>query len=164
MLDSGADFLGILRGLVDHEVEFIVVGGVCAVLHGAPVTTFDLDVVHRRSPENIARLQAALAGLGAHYRGRPGPPLAPDPSHLSGPDHHLLMTAAGPLDLLGAIGSGRGFEELVDHTEGLEVSGMKLLVLDLETLIRVKEETAREKDQLILTLLRRLLRERDETA
>ena len=91
MLDSGADFLGILRGLVDHEVEFIVVGGVCAVLHGAPVTTFDLDVVHRRSPENIARLQAALAGLGAHYRGRPGPPLAND-RH----SDELMLTAGYP--------------------------------------------------------------------
>jgi hypothetical protein len=164
MPERSADFLGILRALSDHRVEHIVVGGVCAVLHGAPVTTFDLDLVHERSPENIARLKAALDGLGAHYRGRPGPPLAPDPDHLAGPGHHLLTTDAGPLDLLGTIGAGRGFAELAGHTEKMEVSGMGVLVLDLEMLIRVKEERAREKDQLMLTLLRRLHRERGGTA
>jgi len=163
MPDRSADFLGILRALADHRVEYIVVGGVCAVLHGAPVTTFDLDVVHHRSPENIARLAAALVALRAHYRGRPEPPLAPDPRHLAGPGHHLLMTDDGPLDLLGTIGAGRGFAELVDHSERMEVSGMEVLVLDLATLIEVKEERAREKDLLMLTLLRRLLRERGGT-
>jgi hypothetical protein len=38
--------------LVAHDVEFIVVGGVAAVLQGAPVVTFDLDILHRRTPEN----------------------------------------------------------------------------------------------------------------
>ena len=33
------------------------------MLHGAPVTTFDLDVVHARDPENIARLLSALEEL-----------------------------------------------------------------------------------------------------
>jgi len=162
-VDTGdADFFAILAALVAHEVEFIVVGGVCAVLHGAPVTTFDLDVVHRRTPENITRLKAALEELEAHYRGRQGPPLVPEPNHLAGPGHHLLMTAAGPLDLLGAIGTGHDFEDLADHTQWLEVGEMTIRVLDLPTLVEVKEETAREKDQLILTLLRRLLREQEE--
>ncbi|MBW1690691.1 MAG: hypothetical protein JRJ70_08075 [Deltaproteobacteria bacterium] len=57
------DFLEILKTLTEHEVDFIVVGGVCAVLHGAPVTTFDLDLVHSRSPENLERLILALKEL-----------------------------------------------------------------------------------------------------
>ena len=66
-MDAGdADFFAILGALVAHDMEFIVVGGVCAVLHGAPVMTFDLDVVHHRTPGNIARLQAALEALDAH--------------------------------------------------------------------------------------------------
>ena len=69
------------------------------------------------------------------------------------------MTAAGPLDLLGAIGTEHTFEELANHTQWLEVGQMTIRVLDLPTLVRVKEETAREKDHLILTLLRRLLHE-----
>jgi len=56
---------------------------VCAALHGAPVTTFDLDVVHSRSPENVARLLAALDELGALYRAQPEKGIKPAESHLS---------------------------------------------------------------------------------
>ena len=44
------DFLAILQTLVVHRVDFVVVGGICAVLHGAPIATFDLDLVHSRHP------------------------------------------------------------------------------------------------------------------
>jgi len=64
------NFLEILKVLKEYQVEFIVVGGVCAVLHGAPISTFDLDLVHSRAPNNIDRLMVALKTLNAHYRGR----------------------------------------------------------------------------------------------
>lgn len=54
------DFLALLRTLVEHGVDFILVGGVCAVLHGAPVTAFDLDLVHLRTPDNTDRLFSAI--------------------------------------------------------------------------------------------------------
>jgi hypothetical protein len=47
-----SDFLEILKILSKHNVDFIVVGGVCAVIHGAPVATFDLDMVHSRSQDS----------------------------------------------------------------------------------------------------------------
>lgn len=50
-LKPKADFLSILRTLTAHDVEFIVVGGVCGVLQGASLATFDLDVVHNRRDE-----------------------------------------------------------------------------------------------------------------
>jgi hypothetical protein len=93
----------LFEALWKYKVDFIVVGGVCAVLQGAPVTTFDLDLVHARTPENLARLLPALRELDAHYRGRQGQLLRPDLSHLSSPGHQLLMTRFGPLDLLGTI-------------------------------------------------------------
>lgn len=46
----------LLRVLADGEVRFIVVGGIAAVAQGAPVVTFDVDIVHERSPENVRRL------------------------------------------------------------------------------------------------------------
>ncbi|MFQ5965724.1 MAG: hypothetical protein ACE5KZ_15735 [Candidatus Scalinduaceae bacterium] len=64
------DFLEILKTLADNKVDFIVVGGVCAVLHGAPVTTFDLDLVHSRDPDNLSHLMSALNALDAYYRER----------------------------------------------------------------------------------------------
>ena len=54
------DFLAILQPLAKHQVDFIVVGEVGAVLQGAPISTFDLDVVHSRTSDNIDRLLVAL--------------------------------------------------------------------------------------------------------
>ena len=53
-------FFSVLQTLASHRVDFIVVGGVAAVLRGAPVSTFDLDLVHSTAPDNIGRLLAAL--------------------------------------------------------------------------------------------------------
>jgi hypothetical protein len=54
--------VGILQTLVEHRVEFIVVGGVCAVLHGAPVSTFDLDqeTAHEKDQAVLAILRRTL--------------------------------------------------------------------------------------------------------
>ena len=82
------------------------------MLHGAPVATFDLDVVHARDRENIARLLAALEKLEAVYRA--------DESHLAGPGHQLLLTKFGPLDVLGMIGNSRTWEDLREHTRTIE--------------------------------------------
>jgi len=162
MAGPAADFFALLRTLATHRVEIIVVGGVCAVLHGAPVTTFDLDVVHRRSAENLERLSAALRDLGAHYRGQGEQRLMPEAAHLASPGHHLLMTTAGPLDLLGTVGAGRDFDALVDHTSVVELDELEVRILDLPTLIQVKEESARDKDLFSVRLLRRLLEEGGE--
>lgn len=160
MPNSSPDFLALLRILTGYSVDFIIVGGVSAVMHGAPVTTFDLDVVHSRTPENIARTLAALKDLDAFYRGRGDQLLRPTAAHLASPGHQLLMTRFGPLDLLGTIGADHDYEELFNHCVEYEVSGFPLRVLDLETLIKVKEEVDFEKDKAVLPLLRRTLREK----
>lgn len=87
----------IFKELHDRRVDFIVVGGVAAVLLGVPVNTFDLDVVHAREPDNIVRLLDALDSLEATYRTHPNLALKPNASHLSSPGHELLMTRFGPL-------------------------------------------------------------------
>ena len=154
------DFLQILKILAKHEIDFIVVGGVCAVLHGAPVSTFDLDLVHSRSLDNLDRLISALRELDAYYRGRGDQRLRPKLSHLSSPGHQLLMTRFGPLDLLGTIGTGYSYDDLLEDTVELPVSGLKLRLLNLERLIEVKEETAQDKDRAVLPILRRTLEEK----
>jgi len=158
------DYLAILRTLTEHEVEFIIVGGVCAVLHGAPIATFDLDVVHSRDPENVRHLLTALESLDACARGQGARKIAPNESHLASPGHQLLMTRFGPLDLLGAVGSGQMYEDLVPSTIELPVGGrLKVRVLDLETLIRLKEEAGRDKDRAVLPILRRTLEEKSRS-
>jgi len=155
-----SDFLAILRTLNEYGVEFIVVGGVGAVLQGAPISTFDLDVVHSRSIENAGRLLAALRALDAYYRIQPERRLRPSASHLVSAGHQLLMTCYGPLDLLGMIGHSHGYESLaVDAIQVEAGAGVHIQVLGLERLIAVKTETAGEKDLAALPILRKTLEE-----
>ena len=65
---KAADLPALLAALCDSGVEFIIVGGVAAVLQGVPITTNDLDIVHRRTPENVARLLEVLLELDATMR------------------------------------------------------------------------------------------------
>lgn len=137
-----------------------MVGGVCAVLHGAPLTTFDLDVVHSREPANIRRLLAALEELEAGYRTPGRRRLRPAESHLASAGHQLLMTRYGPLDLSGAIGAGRDYGALLPHTALLRIRPrFRVRLLDLEALIEIEEETGAAKDKAVLPLLRRTLEE-----
>lgn len=155
------DYIAILHALVEHNVDFIVVGGVGAVLQGAPIMTFDLDIVHSTAPANVERLTAALDALDAWYRMQPERKIKPQASHLASPGHQLLMTRHGPLDLLGAIGLGHGFVELIQKAIAIRIAdGVTVPVLELSSLISIKEETAGEKDQAVLPILRQTLRER----
>jgi hypothetical protein len=158
---SNPRFLEILKVLTRHRVDFIIVGGVSAVLHGAPVATFDLDVVHSRAPENVALLLSALEELEAVYRAQPERNLRPGASHLSGPGHQLLLTKFGPLDVLGMIGKSRTWNDLRYSARAMEIDpGAEVLVLDLETQIAVKEELGSPKDTAVLPVLRQALKER----
>ena len=155
------DFAAILRVLTRHRVDFIVVGGVAAVLHGAPLSTFDLDVVHSRGAENIHRLLAALRAMDAHYRIQPEKKLTPGVSHLASAGHQLLLTRFGPLDVLGSIGTGQQYEDLLPTTDEFPIApGLRVRVLGLEKLIEVKTVTAGEKDRIALIMLRRTLEEK----
>ncbi len=62
------DFLAVLRTLNEHGVDFIVVGGIAAVLEGAPISTIDLGFVHSRTGDNIHRLVRALVTTDAFSR------------------------------------------------------------------------------------------------
>ena len=147
--------------LAAHDAEFILVGGVAAVLQGAPISTFDLDVVHSRSTTSLDRLLAALETLEARYRDPAGRRRAPDKALLASDGHHLLMTRAGPLDVLGTIGQGSSYEDLLAHTIPMETDpGVRVRVLDLETLIETKQAAGRDKDLAVLAVLRRTLEER----
>ena len=147
-----------LELLSRHGVDFLVVGGVAAVLQGAPIVTFDVDVVHARTKDNVGRLQAALAELGARYRADPRG-LAPTRETLLGPGHHLLSTSLGPLDLLGSVAGGLAYEDLAPDTVTLAVADLAVPVLALPRLIEVKEATGRPKDLAALPTLRATLEE-----
>ncbi len=152
------DFAAVLATLRRHRVRFILVGGVAAVIEGAPIATFDLDIVPDRDRFNIDRLMVALRDLRANYRGRPN--LRPTPEFLRGSGHHLLMTRYGPLDVLGVVGKDRDFGALRPHSRRRVVGGTHVQVLDLETQIAVKEEVGFPKDRAAIPILKAALKER----
>jgi hypothetical protein len=154
-----ARYAEVLRRLAANDVEFIVVGMMAGVLRGAPVLTADLDLVHRRSAENVARLLHVLGGLDAFYRHDPRR-LRPGESHLMGPGHQLFVTTHGDLDCLGAVGEGRTYEDLLGRAPELSLGeGLSVHVLDLPTLIEIKEQAGRPKDLAVLPVLRATLAE-----
>jgi hypothetical protein len=151
----------LLATLATSDVEFIVVGMLAAVAQGAPVTTHDLDIVHRRTPDNVARLVDLLVNkLDARYRGRTDV-LRPTVEILAGPGS-LLKTNLGPLDVLGAIEGGRDYDTLLPSSHRIEIAGHAVYVLGLAMLIELKRGSTRLKDQLALPILEETLKQSGE--
>jgi predicted nucleotidyltransferase len=141
------DFKLLLTSLANAQVEFILVGGVAATAHGATRLTQDVDIVYRRTPDNIDRLTNALSGLKPYPRGAPrGLPFLWDRLTLQQGLNFTLTTEAGDIDLLGEITGGGGFESLKDRSVILRLFGIECRCLDLETLIEVKLAAGRPKD------------------
>jgi hypothetical protein len=156
---SSHSFRRILELLERHGVAYVVVGGVAAVLQGAPVTTFDIDTLVKVDAENADRLIAALAALEARFREH-GKPIQPTREDILAGGHLLLMTNSGPLDVLGFIGQAKRYEDVADAVETIDVGGLPVRVLSVEALIEDKKALGRDKDQAGLRLLEALLRRR----
>lgn len=153
-------FRELLRALVDGEVEFVVVGGVAAVLEGAPVSTFDLDIVYSTREDNLVRLGRVLQDLEAIYVDPAGRTIRPDIDRLKGGGHHLLRTRYGRLDVLGSVGADQSFEDPLAESRTRSIHGLDISILRLEALITTKEIVGRAKDRAVLDLLRQTLAER----
>lgn len=141
------DFPALLRTLVQHDVRFIIVGGLAATVHGSARLTQAIDVVYDRSDDNITRVVDALSGLNPYLRGAPpGLPFEWSTETLRRGLNFTLSTSAGAIDLLGEIPGGPTHYELVRHTIEIELFGTSCRCLDLPTLIRTKRAAGRPKD------------------
>lgn len=162
---KAADLTGLLTTLCDAGVEFIIVGGAACVIQGAPITTTDLDIVHRRTPENITRLLAVLHSLDATMRyDFANQHLRPTAAMLAGTGQINLSTSLGPIDPLCELDAGRGYDELIAHTDSVVDEGRSLHVLDLPTLIDVKTKAGRPKDRIVIPILIATLQEREKVS
>lgn len=151
-------FRRILEILEQHGVEYVVVGGVAAVLQGAPLTTFDIDTLFKVDRSNVARLAEALTALGARYRENAA--LSPTSADLEAGVHLLLMTTCGPLDVLGFIGGGKRFEDVAGSADKMAIGDLRVRVLPLESLIEDKKTLGRDKDRVAIRMLEALLAQR----
>jgi hypothetical protein len=153
-----------LSALAAEGVQFVLIGGMAAILHGDVGVTIDLDVVPDRDAANLERLAQALRALGARIRTEGEPEgLAFDCSaqffaNLSPEAIVNMTTEAGDLDVTFRPSGTEGFRDL--RRDAIEIEAaerLHILVASLADIIRSKEAAGREKDRLALPRLRRLL-------
>jgi hypothetical protein len=140
----------LLRTLVDHGVEFCVIGAVAAWLQGSPAVTLDLDVMPRRDLENADRLVAALKALGARAPGD-DTPVNLDGADFFGWQARRFETEAGPLDIVPYATAIGGFEDVATIT--LTLGEFSVRVLTIDEVIASKEKLGRPKDAAALPAL-----------
>lgn len=141
------DFATAFGVLSTAGVEYIVVGGTAATIHGSARLTRDLDLVYRRTPDNLRRLVAALAPHHPYLRGAPPDlPFRRDEDALGRGLNFTLATALGDIDLLGEVAGGGTYDALAPHCAVVRVFGVECLCPSLDTLIRIKRAAGRPKD------------------
>jgi hypothetical protein len=149
--------------LARGQVEFVVVGGVSAILQGAEVTTMDLDICYRRTPENIARLAQALVPLQPRLRGLPPDlPFTFDERALHLGSNFTLSIGTESFDLLGVMSAIGGYEQIISDAKEIIVDSYPVKLLSLTHLIATKEAAGRPKDMAVLPLLRAALEVKEQ--
>jgi hypothetical protein len=158
-----ADTPALLGALTRAGVAFIVVGGTAAQLHGSTFATVDLDIVHRRDPENVERLLKVLLDLDAFHRyDLANRRLPPTSEQLLGRGQINLTTSLGPLDPLCELDVGQGYDELLPSTVVMRDDSVEIRVVNLPTLIEIKSKVGRKKDLLVVADLVAILEERSK--
>jgi hypothetical protein len=152
----------ILRLLAEHQVKYVLVGGLAMRVQGSVYITEDLDICYGRTPENIAAVTAALAPLRPYLRGAPpGPPSRLDvPTVLAGLNF-TLTTDQGDVDLLGEVRGIGMYEQVLAQSEERPLFGLSVRVLSLEGLLIAKRTAGRVKDRLHILELEELKKLRD---
>jgi len=152
----------ILRSLLDAGVQFVLIGGLAAQVHGSPSLTGDVDVCFAIDRDNLDRLASALMGLAAFRRELPEGVAAPlDARALRAGDVFTLTTRFGDLDLLAHPEPGLDYEALVAGSLAAEILGVPVRVAGLDDLMAMKRAAGRPKDRIELEILGALREEID---
>jgi hypothetical protein len=155
---STTTFQQLIALLVEAKVEFVVIGGMAATVHGSAYVTYDVDVCYNRSAANIARLCQALATAHPLLRGVPKDvPFRLDAATVLAGLNFTLDTDLGALDLLGEVPPLGEFSQVAEHSETTELFGFPVRVLALDALIQAKRAVGRPKDLLVIPELEALL-------
>jgi hypothetical protein len=143
----------ILRALLAHRVDFVLIGGLAGMARGSSYPSFDVDIAYERSRQNLECLAAALRELGATLRGAPEDvPFLLDAETLARGAHFTFQTRFGSLDILTDPDGAPPYAALRDAAgKPSEVEGEQILVASLDHLIAMKEASGRTKDKLMAT-------------
>ena len=154
----------ILRVLAEHDVEYVLIGGLAAALHGSDLATSDVDITPAYGAANLQRLSEALDDLHAHVRtvdAADGIEFAHDAESLMRATTWNLVTDYGDLDLSFTPAGTSGYEDLRRDALHIEIGGTPITLAALADVVRSKQAAGRPKDRIALPVLRRLLEELD---
>ena len=155
------DFQGIIQLLVNSRINFILIGGVAANLHGSARLTYDVDVVYARDGGNVRRLADALQPYSPYLRGAPpGLPFCWDEKTIRLGLNFTLIISLGDVDVLGEVAGGGTYEQLLPFSDETSAFGVKFRCVGLERLIQLKRAAGRPKDLESIAELQALLEER----
>jgi hypothetical protein len=150
----------ILETLERHQVRYVLIGGLAAILHGAPHLTTDADIVPEEGKKNLQRLSAALKELNARIRvvgEEEGVAFDHNAALLGRVLIWNLVTDRGNLDITFTPSGTAGYEDLRRDAAPMQLGGVEVTVASLADVVRSKEAAGREKDRLVLPVLRRIL-------
>jgi hypothetical protein len=155
------DPLAGLQALHDAEVDYVVIGGVAARLHGSASLTRDLDICYARAPANLTRLARLLQALHARLRGADDDlPFVLDARTLQAGGSFTFRTDVGDFDILAAPAGVEGYDELVRDAIEIDLGEFTIKVASIDDLIRMKRGAGRPKDLIEVEILAAL---RDHT-
>ena len=140
--------------MAEHEVRFVVVGGIAANFHGSPLTTYDCDVVVSLESENLLHLAQALAPLSPTFRHKIPPQSFDETMAMKGGWKNIYLdTRAGVLDCLGDIKGLGDFVECSAQSVEVNLEGFSIRFLTRDALIAAKKAMGRPKDLLTVAHL-----------
>jgi len=145
----------LLSLLKEQEVEFVIIGGVCGVLHGASLVTLDLDICCRFTRENLRRIEAAVKDLHPRHRLAANKlPFELTDELCSSLKNIYLNTDLGVLDCLSEVSGIGNYEQVLQRSIPHTLSYGAFRILNLDALIAAKSAVGREKDLDALRMLR----------
>ena len=143
----------LLKALVEHGVDFVLVGGMAGIALGSSYPTYDIDVAYARDEANLQRLAEALSELRVSLRVEGAAadlPFRPDARSLANGANFTFMTDFGMFDILGDLAGIHSYEELRRDATVQEVEGFPIRVASIGHLIAMKRAANRTKDRLML--------------
>jgi len=149
----------LLGVLLNGNVDFVIVGGFAAVIHGSSQVTQDLDICVSLNPKEIEKLRRLLEPFHPVHRMTPRRlPFNLFPGDIENVKNIYLSTDLGPLDILGEItGISGGFSQLKNNAVWINAFNLKLPVISREDLLIAKTTLGRPKDLFVAEELRLLI-------
>lgn len=142
-----SDLNNLLQRLCDADIDFVVVGGFAAMLHGSSLLTRDLDVCAVLTRENVAKLRQVLQDIHPAHRDNVRLSFLDNPAPDVEVRNLYLRTDLGPVDFLSSVAGVGGFEAVRANAIDVELFGRRCRVISLDDLIRSKEALGRDKDR-----------------